>query len=162
MQKEPIRNWVDNLLKGGFTERPFLKLVQRYGVYTVLHSLPKLPQSKMMEPKQCYKNAEAASRKWGYSYCQGFFLDTRIGIAIEHAWVLDGGKILELTLQPRNHEVHYFGFSVPWQTINAATASIGYNGLPDYLDNFAEAVQLITEQKTRNALVVIPEIPRKE
>lgn len=50
------------------------------------------------EPRQCFHNAWKMSVKFHWNYCEGFFIDARYLIVIDHAWNrADDGRYVDIT-----------------------------------------------------------------
>jgi len=49
-------------------------------------------------PKECYRNATVLAMQQGYTYCEGLACSEKLGIPVDHAWVIDSaGNVIDAT-----------------------------------------------------------------
>lgn len=84
------------------------RAIDRYG-----HEMPMVqghPLAGTMTAKECFRNAFIVSQEHkGMTYCEGIACSPRLGIPIDHAWVVDeSGSVIDPTW--KHADASYYGF----------------------------------------------------
>lgn len=64
--------------------------------------------------KQCYFNAQVLlTVSNDYEYYEGWYITENFSFPIEHAFIVDKGKVIDLTSNGRFQVIEYFGIKIP-------------------------------------------------
>lgn len=99
---------------------------------------------RMATPNQCFMNAALLCMERGYTYCEGFATAHALfGIPIEHAWAMNGGRVIDNTLQDPQ-EYAYLG--IPFGPLELATRLRGQEMYGLLIVNEMSNIALVQER----------------